>query len=107
MHSVSLTDEEMMCRLDGETGALQGVWYNAHRARDGAWLPAEAVDREPSTGRLRMYVALHGHGTYPRPCTFMRAFFMANDRCSNAGPVWRPGHCVILPTSYSEQGDSS
>ena len=93
-----------LCRLDGQTGALQGVWYNAHRARDGAWLPAGVADREASTGRPRMYVALHGHGTYPRPASFMRAFFMANDRCSNAGVVWRPDTCVILPAAPPEQG---
>ncbi|KAK9838661.1 hypothetical protein WJX74_000956 [Apatococcus lobatus] len=96
--------EHCTVRLDGQTGALQGVWYNAHRARDGCWLPAGVADREASTGRPRMYVALHGHGTYPRPASFMRAFFMANDRCSNAGAVWRPETCVILPAAPSAPG---
>ncbi len=56
----------VLCRLDGQTWPLQGV-----------------VDTEASTGRLRMYVALHGHGTYPCPSTFMRAFPWP----TNAAPI--------------------
>ena len=43
---------------------LQGVWYNAHRPRDGTWVPAEKVELE--AGRPVAYVAKHGHGTYPK-----------------------------------------
>ena len=42
----------------------QGVYFNAHRSRDGCWVAAEQLERTPQ-GRLKAYVALHGHGTYP------------------------------------------
>ena len=42
----------------------KGVYFNAHRSRDGCWAAAEQLERTPQ-GRLKAYVALHGHGTYP------------------------------------------
>lgn len=43
----------------------QGVYCNAHRSRDGCWVDASEVERTPE-GRLKLYVARHGHGTYPK-----------------------------------------
>ena len=43
----------------------QGVYCNAHRSRDGCWVDASQVERTVE-GRLKIYVARHGHGTYPK-----------------------------------------
>lgn len=47
-----------------ESGALQGIYFHAHRNHDGCWLAGAQVQRTPD-GRPIAYVALHGHGTYP------------------------------------------
>lgn len=57
--------EHWTARIHPRSGELLGAWYNAHRGRDGEWVPASAVPRTPS-GRPIAYVALHGHGNYPR-----------------------------------------
>ncbi|KAL4425890.1 hypothetical protein ABPG75_009906 [Micractinium tetrahymenae] len=82
--------EHLTVRLHPTSGALQGVWYNAHRSRDGCWVAASQVPRCPATGRISAFVALHGHGTYPAVGRVFRHFFCGNDLCSAAGPVWRP-----------------
>ena len=43
---------------------LQGVWFNAHRPRDGCWRSADDLQWS-SCGRFKVFVARHGHGTYP------------------------------------------
>lgn len=63
---------------------------------------ATQVPRDPQTGRVAAYVALHGHGTYPRPGRVLRHFFLGNDLCSGAGPVWRPRRVVLLPPLHRE-----
>lgn len=84
-------------RCHPRSGELQGVYYNAHRPRDGQWVRAEDAPRSCS-GRLIAYVALHGHGTYPSPGTVPRHFFLGNDLCRRGGPVWRPNKVTLLPT---------
>lgn len=49
-------------RLDG---SLLGMWYNSHRSRDGEWVASKDVSRNEE-GRPIAYVALNGHGTYPK-----------------------------------------
>lgn len=43
----------------------QGVYCNAHRSQDGCWVDSSQVERTVE-GRLKIYVARHGHGTYPK-----------------------------------------
>ena len=56
--------ERWTARLDAESGELTGAWYNAHRPRDGCWLPAARLPLD-GAGRPSVYVAKHGHGVYP------------------------------------------
>ncbi|EFN60057.1 hypothetical protein CHLNCDRAFT_133315 [Chlorella variabilis] len=94
--------EHCTARVHPTTGELLGMWYNAHRCRDGCWVAGPQVPRDPQTGRVAAYVALHGHGTYPRPGRVLRHFFLGNDLCSGAGPVWRPRRVVLLPPLHRE-----
>jgi hypothetical protein len=96
--------EHLTARVHPETGDLLAMWYNAHRSRDGQWVPAAAVPRCPATGRPLAYIAKHGHGNYPAPGTILRHFFLGNDRCSANGPVWRPRRVVLLPHRADASG---
>ena len=90
--------EHVTVRVDPRTGELIAVWYNAHRSRDGEWVPHTRVPKERAPGgRIISYVALHGHGHYPRTGTVLRHFFLGNDKCSADGTVWRPRRVVLLP----------
>ncbi|KFM22940.1 2-Cys peroxiredoxin BAS1, chloroplastic [Auxenochlorella protothecoides] len=91
--------EHLTVRCRCPSGQLLGVWYNAHRSRDGEWVPARDVPRRPGDGRILAYVALHGHGTYPRVGTIPRLFGLGNDHTSDAGLVWDPERVVLLPYS--------
>lgn len=51
----------------GPTYPLQGVWYNSHRNVEGEWADASEVPRDEH-GRIVAYVALNGHGVYPKVC---------------------------------------
>lgn len=88
--------EHITARVDCTTGDILGMWYNSHRSRDGEWVSASQIPRS-ATGRPIAYVALHGHGNYPRCGTIPRHFFLGNDRCDNIGRVWRPRRLVLLP----------
>jgi hypothetical protein len=73
------------------------------QAHIGRLLPhRRQVPRDPASGRVAAYVALHGHGTYPRPGRVLRHFFLGNDLCSGRGPVWRPRRVVLLPPLHEE-----
>ncbi|EFJ52516.1 hypothetical protein VOLCADRAFT_115992, partial [Volvox carteri f. nagariensis] len=97
--------EHLTVRLDAtslelqvEPGAgpcTQGVWYNAHRNIEGEWVPGVAVPRTPC-GRILGFVAINGHGIYPKCGTIHRLFFIVNDRTSRRGPVWAPTRLVRL-----------
>lgn len=63
----------------------QGVYCNAHRSRDGCWVDASQVEQTPE-GRLKLYVARHGHGTYPKV-----------KHCWET----RPGSLVLLKQSHT------
>lgn len=67
-------------RLDPSGQQLQGVWYNAHRNIEGRWCAAADVPRAGNApgagcasvgggdgdGPIVGYVAIRGHGIYPR-----------------------------------------
>ena len=89
--------EHITARVDPSTGDLLAMWYNSHRSRDGEWIAAEKVPKSMKTGRHIAYIALNGHGNYPRAGTVMRHFFLGNDKCSETGPVWQPKKVILLP----------
>lgn len=87
--------EHLTVRVDIETEGLIGVWYNAHRSRDGTWVAGPDVERDGEHGRLVSYIAKHGHGHYPRAGRYYRHFFLGNDICSR-GITWKPEQVVVL-----------
>jgi len=100
--------EHLTVRIHPVSGSLLGVWYNAHRPRDGEWSVGHKVPRDEVTGRIKAYVALHGHGTYPRKGIIHRHFYLGNDHTSDRGKVWRPSKMVLLPCidyNYSHNND--
>lgn len=95
--------ERLTVRADAESGEVVGVWFNAHRPRDGGWTTGDAAPRLQG-GRLLAYVARHGHGVYPRAGVQPRAFGFANDRTSAGGPLWAPSKVVLLRPRSSAPG---
>lgn len=89
--------EHWTARVAWPSGELLGAWHSAHRARDGCWESGERVLRDAISQRPVAYVALHGHGTYPRPGRVLRHFFLGNDLCADGGVEWRPRRVVLLP----------
>eukprot|EP01025_Chloroclados_australasicus_P006078 TRINITY_DN11997_c0_g2_i1.p1 TRINITY_DN11997_c0_g2~~TRINITY_DN11997_c0_g2_i1.p1 ORF type:complete len:412 (-),score=23.87 TRINITY_DN11997_c0_g2_i1:2839-3912(-) len=98
--------EHITVRCNPRTGKLLGVYYNAHRSREGSWKTAEQVPVDAQTGRISAYVALHGHGTYPEPATFHRLLYVANDHSSCDGPTWMPKKLVLM-SPYPQTGLST
>ncbi|KAL6757473.1 hypothetical protein V8C86DRAFT_2623844, partial [Haematococcus lacustris] len=89
--------EHLTVRLCAGSLALQGVWYNAHRSREGEWCPADQVPREEGPSRrIQAFVAINGHGVYPRVGRVWRLFGLANDMMSDQGRVWRPRRILRL-----------
>eukprot|EP01024_Parvocaulis_polyphysoides_P048831 TRINITY_DN467_c1_g1_i1.p1 TRINITY_DN467_c1_g1~~TRINITY_DN467_c1_g1_i1.p1 ORF type:complete len:437 (-),score=32.04 TRINITY_DN467_c1_g1_i1:393-1703(-) len=88
--------EHVTIRCHPRTGLLLGVWYNAHRSREGSWKSANQVAVDVTSGRISVYVALNGHGTYPESGTFHRLFYVANDRTSCQGIKWIPQKFIQL-----------
>jgi hypothetical protein len=70
-------------------------------------LPSLQVPRDPLSGRIAAFVALHGHGVYPQPGRVLRHFLLGNDLCSRDGPVWRPQSVVLLFPRHQEQGEAA
>jgi hypothetical protein len=92
--------EHITARVNPKTGDLIAMWYNAHRCRDGQWVPAADVPKSNTSNRHAAYIAKHGHGNYPSVGTVHRHFFLGNDKCSDTGPVWRPKTVVLLPPHH-------
>lgn len=88
--------EHITARVHPTTGDLIAMWYNSHRRRDGQWVPAAQV-LKTSDNRPLAFIAKHGHGNYPTPGTIHRHFYLANDRTSASGPLWRPRRVILLP----------
>ncbi len=58
--------EHITVRCHPHTGDLQGVYYNRHFNKEGQWVAAADVPRDPVTGRIVAYVAIGGHGVYDK-----------------------------------------
>lgn len=99
--------EHLTVRVHPVSGSLLGVWYNAHRPRDGEWSVGQKVPIDEVTGRIKAYVALHGHGTYPRKGIIHRHFYLGNDHTSDRGKVWRPNKMVLLPCIDNDKGGNN
>lgn len=92
--------EHITARVCPDTGDLLAMWYNSHRPRDGEWVGGDLVPRAMPSGRPIAYVALHGHGTYPRTGTIHRHFWLGNDKCSDQGVMWDPERLILLPNEH-------
>jgi hypothetical protein len=84
------------------TGELEGLWYNAHRNRDGTWQPCDAVPTTPC-GRPIVYVALHGHGVYPTVSPAGSGVSSTTAGAQHGPAVWMPlgrslRSCLKVPT---------
>ena len=58
----------MVClqvRVTG-AGALVAVWFAAHGMDNGAWVPPAEVERDTTSGRIRVYVAFGSHASFPK-----------------------------------------
>ncbi|DBB18049.1 TPA: hypothetical protein ACH3X3_003041 [Trebouxia sp. C0006] len=86
--------EHVTLRLTPDAGQVLGIYYSAHRHRDGRWVSANDMPRTPD-GRPLSYVALNGHGSYPRAGFIPRIFLAFNDR-TGQGQVWDPKECVLV-----------
>ncbi|KAL3140806.1 hypothetical protein ABBQ32_005349 [Trebouxia sp. C0010 RCD-2024] len=86
--------EHVTLRLTPDAGQVLGIYYSAHRHRDGRWVPADKMPRT-AEGRPLSYIAVNGHGSYPRAGFIPRIFLAFNDR-TGKGQVWNPRKCVLV-----------
>ncbi|KAL0028666.1 hypothetical protein WJX79_009247 [Trebouxia sp. C0005] len=86
--------EHVTLRLTPDARQVLGIYYSAHRHRDGRWVSANGMPRTQD-GRPLSYVALNGHGSYPRAGFMPRIFLAFNDR-TGQGQVWDPKKCVLV-----------
>lgn len=86
--------EHVTLRLTPDAQEVLGIYYSAHRHRDGIWLSADEMPRT-ADGRPLSYVAINGHGSYPRAGFIPRIFLAFNDR-TGTGQVWDPKQCVLV-----------
>jgi hypothetical protein len=78
--------EHITVELNGK-GELLRVMYSAHGSKDGRWVTAKEVPMEGD--RIVAYVAVNGHGLYPKEGTAFRLFGVAND-VMESGKKWDP-----------------
>ena len=84
MHPADI--EHITVQLD-KAGTLQRVFYSAHGTKDGRWVEKEDIPLE--NGKIVAYVALTGHGMYPKEGIVFRFFGVANDHTAR-GQKWEP-----------------
>ena len=70
-----------------KSGELQRVFYSAHGTKDGRWVNKEDIEME--NDKIVCYVALTGHGLYPKEGVIFRLFGVANDHTMK-GQRWQP-----------------
>jgi hypothetical protein len=68
-------------------GAPAFVYFSAHNAIQGTWVPFEECETTDDGKTLIIYVARGSHANYPHKGIYWRAFGFANDVCSDRGPV--------------------
>lgn len=78
-----------------QQGQLTRVMYSAHGTKDGRWVSAKDVPME--NGRIIAYMALNGHGLYPKEGIAFRLGGLANDYLGR-GASWDPKpQLIFLP----------
>ena len=78
--------EHLTLELDSSQRLIR-VMYSAHGSADGRWVKANDVEME--NGKIVCYMALNGHGLYPKEGIAFRLFGLANDYLSK-GMKWQP-----------------
>lgn len=82
-------------------GELNSIYYARHGYYWGEWKNAPEIERTED-GRPIIYVAKSSHANYPKPGTYFRIFFLANDK-TNKGIKWDPNEVIdITEHSYSK-----
>jgi hypothetical protein len=82
-----------------QQGQLTRVMYSAHGTKDGRWVAAKDVPME--NGRLIAYMALNGHGLYPKEGIAFRLGGLANDYLGR-GASWDPKpQLIFLPNDIN------
>lgn len=94
--------EHVTVRLTPDGKSVTGVYYSAHRHRDGMWRSADSVPLS-SDGRPMAYIAENGHGSYPTAGTILRLFFVINDYTSANGHKWDPDKVVLVTHSADDK----
>ena len=49
-----------------------------------------------TTNHPHVYVARHSHANYPNPKTYYRIYFMANDKTSDKGILWKVNNIKLI-----------
>jgi len=87
--------EHVTVRIDAKSGEFYGIYYNSHRNCEGHWRNSPTlIDKE--SNRICSYIAKAGHGHYEKHGTVFRLFGIANDKCSEHGPRWKPSKCIVV-----------
>lgn len=69
--------EHITLELDKTSKAIKRIYYGSHGRHEGFWIPR---GQAPFEGEHPVaYVALGGHGNYPREGTYVRIYGIAND----------------------------
>ncbi|KAK9857191.1 hypothetical protein WJX84_004091 [Apatococcus fuscideae] len=90
--------EHVTLRLSPDAQKVLGIYYSAHRHRDGVWRSADEMLRGDD-GRPKAFIATNGHGSYPEPGTVPRVFFIFPDETSDQGHVWKSTKCHLITPS--------
>ena len=75
---------------------LERIFFGAHAAAEGVWLPAQHKDIQYEGTHPVVYVAHSGHGTYPRLGTHVRIYGFANDLTCQ-WKKWIPQLVLLYP----------
>eukprot|EP00884_Botryococcus_braunii_P015957 jgi/Botrbrau1/3044/Bobra.0070s0040.1 len=88
--------EHFTVRIDSWNGSLQGAWFNSHRPCDGEWVASSRTAAVPG-GPPIVYVAKHGHGTYPRPGNVPASVRLCKRPHGVRGPCVAPQEAAAPP----------
>ena len=81
--------EHITVEVEKKTLRILRVYYGSHGRREGVWLGRSQLQFLKGSRRVLVYVALGGHGNYPKIGTYVRIFGFANDK-TGKGKEWDP-----------------
>lgn len=91
--------EHMVLELN-QNKELERIFFAAHGSREGVWLNADDKHITYEGTHPVAFVALNGHGSYPRHGTHVRIFGFANDvTCKDVR--WTPQLVLLYPENDS------